>query len=40
MEGREAGSKGLEAAEAYVFAQLKQAGLQSAGNDGSEGWRK
>jgi Zn-dependent M28 family amino/carboxypeptidase len=34
MEGRETGSKGLEAAEAYVVAQLKQAGLQSAGSDG------
>lgn len=34
MEGRETGSKGLETAEAYVVAQLKQAGLQPAGSDG------
>jgi hypothetical protein len=34
MEGRETGSKGLEAAEAYVVAQLQQAGLQPAGSDG------
>src|SRR5579864_1916352 len=34
MEGRETGSKGLEAAEAYVVAQLRQAGLQPAGSDG------
>lgn len=34
MEGRETGSKGLEAAEAYVVTQLKQAGLQPAGSDG------
>jgi hypothetical protein len=34
MEGRETGSKGLEAAEAYVVAQLKQAGLQAAGTNG------
>jgi Zn-dependent M28 family amino/carboxypeptidase len=34
MEGRETGSKGLEAAEAYVVTQLQQAGLQPAGSDG------
>lgn len=34
MEGRETGSKGLQAAEAYVVAQLKQAGLQPAGTKG------
>jgi Zn-dependent M28 family amino/carboxypeptidase len=34
MEGRETGSKGLEAAEAYVVSQLKQAGLQPAGTNG------
>lgn len=34
MEGRETGSKGLEAAEAYVVTQLRQAGLQPAGKDG------
>jgi len=34
MEGRETGSKGQQAAEAYVVAQLQQAGLQPAGNNG------
>ncbi len=34
MEGRETGSKGLQGAEAYVVAQLKQAGLQPAGTKG------
>jgi len=34
MEGRETGSKGLQAAEAYVVTQLKQAGLQPAGTNG------
>ena len=34
MEGRETGSKNLQGAEAYVVAQLKQAGLQPAGNRG------
>jgi Zn-dependent M28 family amino/carboxypeptidase len=34
MEGRETGSKGLQAAEAYVVEQLKQAGLQPAGTNG------
>jgi len=34
MEGRETGSKGLEAAEAYVVTQLQQAGLQPAGSEG------
>jgi Zn-dependent M28 family amino/carboxypeptidase len=34
MEGRETGSKGLAAAEAYVVDQLRQAGLQPAGTDG------
>ena len=34
MEGRETGSKGLQAAEAYVVSQLQQAGLQPAGSDG------
>jgi Zn-dependent M28 family amino/carboxypeptidase len=34
MEGRETGSKGLEAAQAYVVTQLQQAGLQPAGNEG------
>ena len=34
MEGRETGSKGLETAEAYIVAQLQQAGLQAAGNGG------
>ncbi len=34
MEGRETGSKGLQAAEAYAVEQLKQAGLQPAGTDG------
>jgi Zn-dependent M28 family amino/carboxypeptidase len=34
MEGRETGSQGLQAAESYVVAQLKQAGLQPAGTSG------
>jgi Zn-dependent M28 family amino/carboxypeptidase len=34
MKGRETGSKELQAAEAYVVTQLKQAGLQPAGTDG------
>ena len=34
MQGRETGSKGLEAAEAYVVTQLQEAGLQPAGSDG------
>ena len=34
MEGRETGSTGLKAAEAYVVAQLTRAGLQPAGSDG------
>src|ERR1700680_1766440 len=34
MEGRETGSAGLRRAEAYIVAQLKQAGLQPAGTDG------
>jgi Zn-dependent M28 family amino/carboxypeptidase len=34
MEGRETGSKGLQAAEAYVVEQLKQAGLEPAGTNG------
>ena len=35
LEGRETGSAGLRQAEAYVVAQLKQAGLQPAGTKGS-----
>jgi Zn-dependent M28 family amino/carboxypeptidase len=34
MQGRETGSKGLEAAEAYVVTRLQEAGLQPAGSDG------
>jgi Zn-dependent M28 family amino/carboxypeptidase len=34
MEGRETGSKGLQAAEAYVVTQLKKAGLEPAGTNG------
>jgi len=34
MEGRETGSKGLAAAEAYVVSQLQQAGVQPAGSKG------
>ena len=34
MEGRETGSKGLEAAEAYVVSQLKLAGVQPVGTNG------
>ncbi len=34
MMGRETGSKELQAAEAYVVTQLKQAGLQPAGTNG------
>src|SRR5262252_5079659 len=34
VEGREAGSAGLERAEAYVVEQLKQSGLEPAGNKG------
>lgn len=34
MQGRETGSKELQAAEAYVVTQLKQAGLQPAGSKG------
>jgi Zn-dependent M28 family amino/carboxypeptidase len=34
MKGRETGSKELQAAEAYVVTQLKQAGLQPAGTNG------
>jgi len=34
MEGRETGSKGLVAAEAYVVSQLRAAGLQPAGTKG------
>lgn len=33
-EGRETGSKGLQGAEAYVVAQLRQAGLEPAGSKG------
>src|SRR5579864_9826150 len=34
MEGRETGSPGLKRAEAYVVDQLKQAGVEPAGEDG------
>ena len=34
MEGRETGSPGLERAEAYVVEQLKQAGVEPAGEGG------
>jgi Zn-dependent M28 family amino/carboxypeptidase len=34
MEGRETGSAGLRAAEAYVVEQLKEAGVEPAGTDG------
>ncbi len=34
MEGRETGSPGLARAEAYIVDQLKQAGLQPAGENG------
>jgi Zn-dependent M28 family amino/carboxypeptidase len=34
MEGRETGSAGLRAAEAYVVEQLKDAGVEPAGSDG------
>jgi Zn-dependent M28 family amino/carboxypeptidase len=34
MQGRETGSKELQAAEAYVVTQLKQNGLQPAGSQG------
>jgi len=34
MEGRETGSKGLQASEAYVVEQLKQLGLQPASTNG------
>jgi Zn-dependent M28 family amino/carboxypeptidase len=34
MEGRETGSAGLRRAEAYIVDQLKQSGLQPAGNNG------
>jgi Zn-dependent M28 family amino/carboxypeptidase len=34
MEGRETGSAGLRAAEAFVIEQLKNAGVEPAGSDG------
>src|SRR5436305_2967022 len=34
MEGRETGSAGLRRAEAYVVDQLKQSGVEPAGEDG------
>jgi len=34
MEGRDTGSRGLKKAEAYVVGQLKNAGLQPAGEEG------
>lgn len=34
MEGRETGSPGLKRAEAYVVGQLKQSGIEPAGEDG------
>jgi len=34
MEGRETGSAGLRAAEAFVVTQLKDAGVEPAGSDG------
>jgi len=34
MEGRETGSAGLKRAEAYVVEQLKQSGVEPAGQDG------
>src|SRR5215467_9194847 len=34
MEGRETGSAGLKRAEAYVVDQLKQAGVEPAGENG------
>jgi Zn-dependent M28 family amino/carboxypeptidase len=34
MEGRETGSAGLRAAQAYVVEQLKEAGVEPAGSDG------
>ena len=34
LEGRETGSQGLRAAEAYVVDQLTKAGLQPAGSNG------
>src|SRR5579863_7684216 len=34
MEGRETGSAGLRAAEAYVVEQLKAAGVEPAGSEG------
>src|SRR5882762_8866015 len=34
MEGRDTGSEGLRKAEAYVVEQIKQLGLEPAGNDG------
>ncbi|HET9742916.1 MAG TPA: M28 family metallopeptidase [Terriglobales bacterium] len=34
MDGRETGSPGLKRAEAYVVDQLKQAGIEPAGEDG------
>jgi hypothetical protein len=34
MEGRETGSAGLRAAEAYIVEQLKAAGVEPAGSDG------
>jgi Zn-dependent M28 family amino/carboxypeptidase len=35
LEGRDTGSEGLRTAEAYLVEQLKQSGVQPAGNDGS-----
>ena len=34
MEGRETGSAGLRRAEAYVVDQLKQSGIEPAGENG------